>query len=142
MKLRDKIIKGTLISILLIAIFAVIYLVVIHNPGQEYTEFYILDSNHNSTDYPTNMTLHSTEKIFIGVQNQEHDNVNYTIKIYQDDILLKTYNMTLDNHEKKEITYYVNANKIGEAQDLEFKLYKNNITNVYRSLKLKYNVFS
>ena len=70
MKLLDKIIKGILIIALIIAMISVIYLVVIHNPGEDYTEFYILDHNNNTTDYPTNMSQYSIGKINIGIKNQ------------------------------------------------------------------------
>jgi uncharacterized membrane protein len=141
MKIINKIIKGILLVTLIVAIISVIYLVVIHNPGEDYTEFYLLDSNNDTRDYPTNITQHSIEKIIIGIQNKEHKKVNYTVKIKKDDYLQAEYNHTLDNNEKIETPYYLNnANQLGNDQLLVIELYKDDIDAPYRTLNLRYNV--
>lgn len=137
----NKIIKAILLVTLIIAIISVIYLVVIHNPGEDYTEFYVLDSNYDTTNYPENITQHSIEKIIIGIENKEHKEVNYTIKVKKDGYLLNQYNHTLNNNEKIETPYYINsANTIGENQLLIIELYKDNIDAPYRTLNVRYNV--
>lgn len=136
----DKIIKVVLIAILIIAVLSVIYLVVIHNPGQNYTEFYIVDSNHNTSGFANNLSVGQTGEIFVGIQNQEHETTNYTVEIKKDGRLLDKYNKTLDNHERNETPFYFKADKVGQQQELELELYKNNITNPYRTLLFKYNV--
>ena len=141
MKRINKIIKAILLITLIVAIISVIYLVVIHNPGEDYTEFYILDSNNDTTDYPTNITQYSIEKIIIGIQNKEHKQVNYTVKIKKDGYLQAEYNHTLDNNEKIETPYYLNnANIIGNDQLLVIELYKDDIDAPYRTLNVRYNV--
>lgn len=141
MTITNKIVKGALVTILIIAIILVVYLVVFHNPGQDYTEFYILDQYNNTTSYPLNMTQNSVEKINIGIINQEHQEVNYTIKIKKDNLTLKEFKETLQDKEKKEIPYYLDStNKLGINQTVNIELYKNNITNPYRTLFIRYNV--
>lgn len=140
MKTLDKIIKVILVAILIIAVLSVIYLVVIHNPGQDYTEFYILDNKYNTSDYPTNLTVGSTGEIIIGIQNQEHEITNYTVEIVKDEQIIDRFNQTLANHEKVEMPYYFTADSVGEKQEITINLYKNNITNPYRTLLFKYNV--
>ncbi len=141
MTLLNKIITGTLIAILIIATISVIYLVVIHNPGQDYTEFYILDDNNNTTNIPTNVTQNSIHKIVVGITNQEHQDMNYTVKISKDDIILTKYNQSLQDKENREIPYYMTSthNK-GQNQLIKFELFKNNDTSPYRTLNLRYNV--
>ena len=137
----NKIIKGILVITLIIAIISVIYLVVIHNPGEDYTEFYLLDSNNDTTAYPTNITQYSIEKIVIGIQNKEHRQVNYTVKIKKDGYLLTQYNHSLNNNEKIETPYYINsADKVGINQLLIIELYKDDIDAPYRTLTVRYNV--
>lgn len=140
MKLLDKIIKGILIIALIIAMISVIYLVVIHNPGEDYTEFYILDHNNNTTDYPTNMSQYSIGKINIGIKNQEHTDMNYTVKVKTNHTLLASYNKTLKDNEETITPYYIYSTTEIGMHELNIELYKGNVTQPYRTLKLRYNV--
>lgn len=137
----NKIVKGALLTILIISIILVIYLVVIHNPGQDYTEFYIVDHNNNTTDFPINITQNSVEKIYIGITNQEHQDINYTIKVKKDNKTVYTNVKSLKDKENLQFPYYLDQTKTkGINQTIIFELYKNDIENPYRSLLLRYNV--
>ena len=137
----NKIVKGALLTILIISIILVIYLVVIHNPGQDYTEFYIVDHNNNTTDFPINITQNSVEKIYIGITNQEHQDINYTIKVKKDNKTVFTNVKSLKDKENLQFPYYLEQKKTkGINQTITFELYKNDIENPYRSLLLRYNV--
>lgn len=137
----NKIVKGALLTILIISIILVIYLVVIHNPGQDYTEFYIVDHNNNTTDFPINITQNSVEKIYIGITNQEHQDINYTIKVKKDNKTVFTNVKSLKDKENLQFPYYLDQTKTkGINQTITFELYKNDIENPYRSLLLRYNV--
>lgn len=141
MTTMNKIIKVVLIAILIIAVLQVIYLVVFHNPGQDYTEFYILDHNHDTLDYPINVTQNSVEKLVIGITNQEHQKMNYTVKIIKDNQTISQFNQTLSDKETIEIPYYMFSTKVkGINQTLNFHLYKENVSSPYRTLYLRYNV--
>ncbi|WP_304123388.1 DUF1616 domain-containing protein [Methanosphaera cuniculi] len=141
MKIVNKIIKAALIIILILAIVCVCYMVVNPNQGEGYTEFYILDHNNNTTDYPTNVSQYSIEKINIGIKNKENTKMNYTIVIKKDGYIQAMYNKTLQNDQEEITPYYLTStSNIGDDQDLKIELYKGNTTSVYRTLKLKYNV--
>jgi uncharacterized membrane protein len=141
MRLIDKVIKGILVTILIIAIISVIYLVVIHNPGEGYTEFYMLDHHNNTTDYPTSIPQYSIQKINIGIKNEEHQDMNYTVKIKSHNDTITKYNRTLKNNEESITPYYIDRTSyIGDNQELDMELYKGNNSNPYRTLKLLYNV--
>lgn len=141
MTLMNKIVKGVLVTFLVVAIILVVYLVVIHNPGDDYTEFYMLDEYNNTTDIPINMSQNSAEKIFIGITNKEHQDMNYTVKIKKDDVQISQFKKTLKDKDTVEVPYIVdNTEKRGINQTLEFELYKGNVSNPYRSLLLRYNV--
>lgn len=137
----NKIVKGALLTILIISIILVIYLVVIHNPGQDYTEFYIVDHNNNTTDFPINITQNSVEKIYIGITNQEHQDINYTIKVKKDNKTVFTNVKSLKDKENLQFPYYLDQTKTkGINQTITFELYKNDTDNPYRTLLLRYNV--
>ncbi|RAP45983.1 MAG: hypothetical protein BZ135_04520 [Methanosphaera sp. rholeuAM6] len=137
----NKLVKGALITILIIAIILVVYLVVIHNPGEDYTEFYMVDHNNNTTDIPINMTQNSVEKIYLGITNQEHQKMNYTVKVMKDNKTVYELTETIEDKDTLEIPYYIyTTNKKGINQTLDFKLYKGNVSNPYRTLFLRYNV--
>ena len=137
----NKIVKGALLAILIISIILVIYLVVIHNPGQDYTEFYIVDHNNNTTDFPINITQNSVEKIYIGITNQEHQDINYTIKVKKDNKTVFTNVKTIKDKENLQFPYYLDQTKTkGINQTITFELYKNDTDNPYRTLLLRYNV--
>lgn len=137
----NKIIKGILITVLIIAIISVIYLVVIHNPGEGFTEFYILDANGNTTDYPVNVSKYSIEKINIGIKNHENMEDNYTVKIKKEQELIYQYNLTLKDNQNITIPYYMDCtNIVGDNQQLFIELYKGNISSPYRILNLRFNV--
>lgn len=137
----NKIVKGALLTILIISIILVIYLVVIHNPGQDYTEFYIVDHNNNTTDFPINISQNSVEKIYIGITNQEHQDINYTIKVKKDNKTVFTNVKTIKDKENLQFPYYLDQTKTkGINQTITFELYKNDTDNPYRTLLLRYNV--
>lgn len=139
--LLNKIIKAILILILVLAVVCVCYMVVNPNQGEGYTEFYILDHNNNTTDYPTNVSQYSIEKINIGLKNKENTPMNYTIVIKKNGYIQAKYNKTLQNDQEEVTPYYITSTSyVGENQELDIYLYKGNVTSVYRSLKLKYNV--
>ncbi len=141
MTLLNKVIKGALLAFLIISIILVVYLVVIHNPGQDYTEFYIVDHNNNTTDFPINITQNSVNKIYIGITNQEHQDTNYTIKIKKDNRTIFSYEKSLKDKENIQIPYYMDQSKNkGINQTVNFELYKNDEENPYRTLYLRYNV--
>ncbi|MBE6485592.1 MAG: DUF1616 domain-containing protein [Methanosphaera stadtmanae] len=137
----NKIVKGVLLAILIISIILVIYLVVFHNPGQDYTEFYIVDHNNNTTDFPINITQNSVEKIYIGITNQEHQDINYTIEIKKNNKTIFTDVKSLKDKENIQFPYYMDQTKNkGINQTINIELYKNDENNPYRTLFLRYNV--
>lgn len=141
MKVVDKVIKALLIIILILAIICVCYLVINPNQGEGYTEFYILDHNNNTTDYPVNISQGNIEKINIGLKNKENVMMNYSVVIKKDNITLAKYNKTLQNDQEEITAYYITSTShIDDDQQLDIELYKGNNSNIYRSLKLRYNV--
>ena len=152
MTLLNKIVKGVLLTILIISIILVIYLVVFHNPGQDYTEFYIVDHNNNTTDFPINITKNSVEKIYVGITNQEHQEYKIikelgkgafgrVVEVKKDNKTIYTDTISLKDKENVQFPYYMDQTKTnGINQTINLELYKNDDDNPYRTLFLRYNV--
>ena len=137
----DKTISAALIIILLAAVVGTVYLIVNPNPGEKFTEFYVLGAGDKAGNYPTNLTLNEQGNVTIWIINKEHSTTNYNLLIKLNGTTLKNENFTLENNGTKTIPFSFNATEIGKNQTLNFTLYKlPNETNAYRSLYLHLNV--
>jgi uncharacterized membrane protein len=139
----DKTISLILIILLIIAVTATIYIIVNPNPGEKFTEFYILGTGDKAGNYPTNLSVDDVRNITIGIVNHEHSTTTYNMVITLDGTTIKSENYTLVNNETKEINYPFKATYPSNNQKLEFKLYKLPDNNtVYRTVFLNINVQS
>jgi uncharacterized membrane protein len=136
----DKTISSILIILLIVAISATVYIIINPNPGEKFTEFYILGAGDMAGNYPTNLNLNETGNLTIGIVNHEHTTTSYNVITTLNGTTITNENYTLANNETKMINYTFTPTKTGN-QTLEFMLYKlpNNGT-VYRSLLLYVNV--
>lgn len=135
----DKKISLFLIILLITAVAVTVYITVVPNPGEKFTEFYLLGPEGKAGNYPTNLTPGQTGNLFVGIVNREHSTITYNLKIMLNNATLTNENITLLNNERKEIPFSFTASS-GNGQKIEFLLYKlpdNDI--VYRSLNLKIN---
>lgn len=139
----DKILSIILIIVLILAICATIYIIVNPQPGESFTEFYILGPKGKASDYPTNLTVGKTGKVIIGIVNHEHAGTDYILVVKLKGKIIKKQNVTLASDNKKETPYTFEVSKSGENQKLEFLLYKlPDKKNIYRSLHLWIDVGS
>ncbi len=137
----DKKISLFLIILLVIAVAVTVYITVVPNPGEKFTEFYILGSDQKAGNYPTQLTQGQTGNVFVGMVNHEHTTTTYNLQIKLSNATLKNENYTLADNEKKVIPFSFQADKTGNNQKLEFLLYKlPDNANVYRWLDLMINV--
>ena len=135
----DKPLSIILIIALIIAVAATIYIVVFPQPGEKFTEFYILGPNGKAGDYPTNLSAGESGNITIGIVNHEYANTTYRLMVKNNRTILKNENITLTNNEQKEIPFKFNLPK--GNQNVNFVLYKLPDTQkVYRSLNLNVSV--
>jgi uncharacterized membrane protein len=135
----DKPLSIILIIALIIAVVATIYIVVFPQPGEKFTEFYILGPNGKAGDYPTNLTASESGNMIIGIVNHEYANTTYQLVVKNNQTILKNESITLTNSEQKEIPFKFNLPS--GNQNVKFLLYKLPDTqNVYRSLNLNVSV--
>lgn len=78
----DKILTIILTLSILIAVASIFYIIVTPKNGETFTEFYILTTNGNSTNYPQDITKSENTSIILGLINHEYKMMNYTIEIW------------------------------------------------------------
>ncbi len=137
----EKVLSIILILTLVLAIATTAYIIVKPKEGEKFTEFYILGPDGKASDYPTNLTLGESGKIFMGVVNHEYSTVNYEVVVKLQDKIISTEKLTLKNNQKWEKAVTFTPDQSGSKQKLEFILYKlPDNTKPYRSLHLWVNV--
>jgi len=136
----DKTLSTILIILLIAAVSATVYIIVNPNPGQKYTEFYILGAGDMAGNYPTNLSVNEAGNLTIGIVNHEQATTSYNLVAELDNKTISSDNYTLANNETRMINYTFTPTNSGN-QTLQLMLYKlpSNGT-VYRSLLLYLNV--
>ena len=77
--------------------------------GETYTEFYILNENGTTENYPTNLTIGENGMVIVGVICHEHEKTKYTVEIElinltgeRENRTLGQYNFTLEHDQLNE----------------------------------------
>ena len=139
--IADKIITLILIGSVVLTAWALVNIIKAPNTGEKFTEFYILDSSGNASNYQTELTLNEPTAYKIGISNHEYRTVNYSIKTVLDKDILLSQDVTIDNNQTWEQNLTVTPSKMVTGKELYFWLYKeNNSLEPYRELHLWVNV--
>jgi len=81
----DAALNVLLVASILLAAGSVTYAVAVPKPGESFTEFYLLTENESgdlvAAGYPTNMTRGESASVVVGIGNQEHESVEYTVVV-------------------------------------------------------------
>jgi len=113
-----------------------LYVIIMPKEGERFTEFYLLGPGGMAENYPTDLKLGEQGEVVIGVANREHTNVSYHLKVKLDQEVLAEKSIDLMHNEIWESPFIFRATRLGEDQKLIFILYKDGVTEVYRSLHL------
>ena len=137
----DKKVSLIIIILLVFAVVVTVDIIVNPSPDERFTELYILGSNNQAGDYPTNLTLNEAGNVTIGIVNHENSTTSYNLIANLNGVAISNQNYTLENNETKNINFTFIPKEAGKNQTLTFNLYKlpNNST-VYRSVFLHINV--
>ena len=133
---RNTIITSFLIVVLVLAVCATVLIVVLPQPGEPFTELYLLGPSGKASDYPTNLTVNQTGNVTVGVVNHENANVNYTLRVTLANKTISRQSFRLANNQIWERSLSFTPNQRGMGQKLEFDLYKNYAKQAYRSVYL------
>jgi len=167
--LLNKTLNIILIVAILGAVGTLIYTVAKPKVGEKCTEFYILGINGTAADYPTDFVLNSkldvasvqygtntaavSEKwgqVTLGIVNHEQQNTSYSIAMQIDGVLVNipfqggsVQNLgpiVLAPEEKWEQEIGIAPQHIGDNQEVQLFLYKDEGTTAYLNLHLWINV--
>ena len=122
--------RKILIAILVVAITSAIgylgYIIANPKPGQEFSEFYILNIEGEAKDYPQQIVLGEAVDIIISVVNHEYKPTSYRVNITLDGIEDREIRIDELAHEEKfQEMVSITPQLVGEEQEVEFWLYKN-----------------
>jgi len=78
----DRALTIILISAIVVALIALIYVLSTPKTGERFTEFYILGPTRIAAGYPRNLSINENATVWIGVTNYEQHPMKYTIEIW------------------------------------------------------------
>ncbi|MFZ0925959.1 MAG: DUF1616 domain-containing protein [Halobacteriota archaeon] len=131
-----KLLTWVLAAVLILAVCGTILIIVFPQPGEPFTELYLLGAGGKASDYPTNLTVNQTANVTVGVVNHENADVNYTLVATLANKTITTESFSLANNQIWQRSISFTATSRGSDQKLEFDLYKTGQVNVYRSVYL------
>lgn len=159
----DAALNVLLVISVLLAVGSVGYAVAVPKEGEAFTELYLLtesdDGDLVADDYPTEFTRGEGRPLVLGIGNQEHEPVNYTVVVELQDVriqnnsttvldeqTLRRFETSLAHNETWHLQHNVTPTMAGENLRLTYLLYKDappanpTVDNAYREVHLWVNV--
>lgn len=131
-----KILMAVTAAVLVIAVSTTVYVALVPQNEDGFTEFYVTGPQAMAADYPSNLTVGEKGNVTLGIVNHEHRTVNYRVVVKSDNRILDQWNVTVANGAKLEIPYQFTGTSTGK-KEIKFLLYKlPDEEKVYRSLYL------
>ncbi len=131
----DKVLTIILVSAIITALAATVYVIVTPKKGEEFTEFYYLGPGGKATDYPTNLSSAEKGEVIVGVVNHEYENVSYLFRAEIENRTIGTKSFQLAHNETLEFPFVFTAGEKGKKK-LEFLLFKEGTATPYLNLHL------
>jgi|WetSurMetagenome_2_1015567.scaffolds.fasta_scaffold52996_2 uncharacterized membrane protein len=120
----EKALTAVLVVVIIATIGILAFVVSAPRSGDKFTEFYILDNNGKTVDYPSQLRLGEYGEVVAGVVNHEHKTVSYTLEVKVDGISDGSLQqLTLGSEEKWENTLRFTPARAGEGQKVDFLLF-------------------
>jgi len=113
-----------LLVVLALSLMGTVYFAV--NPPETtdpYTEFYVLGTDGNASDYPTNLTTGQTGEFVVGITNHEHESMTYTVEANLSTQHIYNQTMTVGDEQTRETTVTFSPTEPGTHR-LQIRLYK------------------
>lgn len=159
----DSALNILLIASVLLAVGSVGYAVAVPQQGESFSEFYLLTETESgelvADDYPTEFEQGQSKELVVGIGNQEHEEVTYTVVVeiqqvevvdnetrVQDATELRRFQPTVAHNETWQRQHTVGPQMTGERLRLQYLLYRGepetplNRSDAYRELHLWVNV--
>jgi uncharacterized membrane protein len=141
----EKSLRIILVLFFLILIGTGIYVVVVPQEKDSFTEFYILGTNGTANNYTTNYIEGESGTYIIGITNNEHRTMDYTMEVRLDNKSVslpeKFQHIRLAQNTTMKEPLEITPSVEGENMKLEFLLFNETEKNVpYKDLRLWINV--
>lgn len=108
-----------------------------------YTEFYILDTEREASEYPTKLSSGEAGELIVGIGNHEHEDMTYTVVFAIDEAVLEERTVTVENGETWEGEMSFSIDEPGRYE-LDILLFKGDelesLDDPYRDLQLEVTV--
>lgn len=129
----------------LILIVTGVYVILVPQDKEPYTEFYVLGANGTANDYKTNYIQGESGTYFIGITNNEHRTMDYTMEVRLKNQSLplpeNLQHIRLANNKTLVEPLEITPSIEGENMKLEFLLFNETEKNIpYKDLRLWVNV--
>ncbi len=106
-------------------------------PGEAFTEFYVLGSQRMLADYPTDLQVGEVQDYNLGVVNHEKESATFTIQAFLGDTQAGSIGpLALADGQAWDGNIDVTPATTGESQKLEFRLFREPASGVYRTVHL------
>ena len=161
----DAVLNVVLVLSLILAIGSVGYVTMVPNKGESFSEFYLLTKNDSgklvADDYPTNFTQGESKPLYVGINNHEHQQEDYTVIVRLQRVKrmnnstrvlqtqeLKRFRTTLGENSTWRKRHTITPPMAGTRLRLQYLLYKDDVPatpskgSAYRELHLWVNASS
>lgn len=129
MTVSGRVLSLTLVAAVLTAIGSLGYVISTPQPGDAYTEFYILTTEDRAEEYPREVSLGDPLELKAVIVNQENRSVSYRIEVrISGETVAEVDAGTLEPGDKWEKVIKFFPRMPGENQKVEFYLYANGKT--------------
>ena len=135
-----RVLSGILALAILGALGTLAYSITV--PFEEpFTEFYLLGLSGEAKDYPSLLPAGEEGEVVVGIVNREYETVSYRVEVRIEGIVSNQVGqVTLEHEEKWEEMVGFIPDRVGDKQKVEFLLYRQGQSEVYRSLHLVVDV--
>jgi len=132
----DRILTGVLLAVMVAATGTLVYYLATPNEKERFTEFYVLGPEGKMMDYPLELAAEETATVSLVIANQERQPTSYRVEMKMEGATRREIGaVTLDHEEEwQQKVRFTPANS--GNQRVEFLLYKQNQSEIYRSVYL------
>ncbi len=122
----NKTVFYVLILIIIGLIAAIVFLSITPQPGDKFTEFYLLNTDGKASGYPGEIAAGQPASVIVGIINHEGTPVTYKIQIQANGAIINSIETgTVSNDQKWEHRVDFSIDSAGDNQTVEFYLYMN-----------------
>lgn len=137
----NRLLYGVMALALLGAAFFSAAIITLPRPGDSYTSFYLLGSEHLAEAYPQDIVLGETVTVMAGITNQEGHASKYYVKmLHVGKVIGQLEAFTLNDGETLETLLEFTPENTGNDLEIDIILYRDDVPQPYRTLRLWLNV--